>query len=201
MSELRDLKIEGMGSCYGGTYDNVKLEGIASIKDDLKCNVFSSEGMCKCEGTIEANEITAEGTFKSTKDIKAKRLKAEGLFTVKQGTVGADSIEMEGCISCNELSADYISIEGVCKVDKLFGDLVKINPGANFRGGFNFFFKQSDVSKARLIECTELVADVLDAEVVRASRVKLGKHCVDLVEYSESADIHPNAKIKELVKI
>lgn len=202
MTELRDLKIEGMGSCYGGVYNNVKLEGMSTIKDNLKCKSFSSEGMCKCEGEIETGDMNIEGTFKGTGSIKAKKFNAEGYIKVKNCPINADEISLEGFMVCGELSADIIKIDGVCHAEKIYGESIIINPSINIRGGFNLFFKSSKISKAELIECTELNADVLSADIIRASRVKLGKDCeINVVEYSETADIHPNAKIKKLTKI
>lgn len=203
MSELRDLKIEGMGSCYGGTYNKVSIEGMTKIKDNIKCNKFSSEGMCKCEGSIEAEEMNIEGTFKSKNNIKTKSFNGEGIIQIKGASINANTITLEGIIKCEELSADIIDIEGICHVDKLFGDKIIINPtSTNVKTGFNLFFKPSDVSKANIIECTELTADLLTADIIRASRVKLGKDCeVNILEYSETADIHPEAKIKKLMKI
>ncbi len=202
MTELRDLKIEGIGSCYGGVYNRVKLEGISTIKDNLKCNSFSSEGMCKCEAQIEAADMNIEGTFKGKGSIRAKKFNAEGYIRLKDCPVNADEISLEGYIKCGELSADIINIDGVCHTEKIYGESISINPSLNVKPGFNLFFKASNISKAELIECTELKADGLSADIIRASRVKLGKDCeVNLVEYSESVEIHPDAKIKELVKV
>ncbi len=202
MSELRDLKIEGMGSCYGGVYNRVKLEGMSTIKDNLKCNSFSSEGMCKCEGQIEAEDMNIEGTFKGIGSIRAKKFNAEGYIKVKNCPINADEISLEGFMTCGELSADIIDIDGVCHAEKIFGESIKINPSINIKSVFNLFFKSSNISKAELIECTELKANALTANIIRASRVELGKDCeVNVVEYSEIADIHPNAKVKNLTKI
>ena len=167
----------------------------------LKCVDFSAEGMCKCLGSMEAEKIHTEGTFKCIGNIKTKSLYAEGIFKAEK-EVSADVIKLEGMITCEELSADKIEIEGGCKVQKVFGESIKINNVSNGRVNFNLFFKPKDLSKAQLIECTELEADILAADVIRASRVKLGRYCsANLIEYSESIDIHPEAKIKEIVKI
>ncbi len=202
MGELRNLIIEGMGSCYGGVYNAVKLEGMSTIKDNLKCNSFSSEGMCKCEGQIETGDMNVEGTFKGFGNIKARKFNSEGYFKAKNFSINADEINVEGLIVCGELSADLIEIDGVCHADKIFGETIVINPSIRTNTGFNLFFKSYNISKAELIECTELKADVLTADIIRASRVSLGKDCeVNIVEYSESADIHPNANVKKIVKI
>lgn len=202
MSELRDLKIEGMGSCYGGEYNNVKLEGMSTIKDNLKCNSFTSEGMCKCEGEIETLDMKTEGTFKGFGNIKAKNFSTEGYFKAKNSSINADVINIEGFIDCGELSADLINVDGVCHANKIFGETINLNPSINIKTGFNFFLKSSNISKAEIIECTELKADALTADIIRASKIKLGKDCeVNYIEYSETADIHPNAKVKKIIKI
>lgn len=202
MSELRDLRIEGIGSSYGGEYNIVKLEGMATIKDNLKCTTFSSEGMCKCEGELIADNIRTEGTFKINGNVKAKKISVEGVAKFIDSCVNADEVYVEGIIKCNELSADKIKIDGVCRVEKIFGESIDINPKASKRAGFFDFFNSSYASDVKLIECTELNADELSAETIRASKIKLGKRCeVNLVEYSEAIDIHPEAKIKELIKV
>ena len=202
MNELRDLKIEGIGSCYGGEYNSVRLEGMSTIKDNLKCNSFTSEGMCKCEGQIEALEMKTEGTYKGSGNIKAKKFKSEGFFKAQNSSINADVIDVEGFINCSEISADLVNIEGVCHADKIFGERINLNSSVNVGIGFSFFFKPSNISKVNLIECTELKADALTADIIRASKVELGKDCeVNIIEYSEAANIHPNAKIKKLIKI
>lgn len=202
MSELRDLKIEGFGSSYGGEYNKVKLEGMATIKDNLKCVSFSSEGMCKCEGELIADDIRTEGTFKIKGNVRAKKISVEGIARFIDSCVNADQVYTEGVIQCYELSADNIKIDGVCRADKMFGESIEINPKVGKRTGFFDLFSSSYASDVRLIECTELNADELSADIIRASKVKLGKHCeVNILEYSETIDIHPEAKIKKLIKV
>lgn len=202
MSELKDLRISGFGSNYGGEYNKVKLEGLITIKDNLKCVTFSSEGMCKCEGELIADEITTEGTFKISGNVRAKKISVEGIARFIDSCVNADQIKSEGVLQCNELSADNIKIDGVCRAEKIFGELIEINPKLTKKSGIFNIFNNADISKVDLIECTELVADGLNADIIRASRVKLGKYCeVNLLEYSESIEIHPEAKVKELVKV
>ncbi len=202
MNELRDLKIEGIGSSYGGEYNRVKLEGMTTIKDNLKCISFSSQGMCKCEAELIADDIRIEGTFRSRGNIKAKKINIEGIAKFEDCSINSDEINAEGVIKCNELSADNIKIEGVCRAEKVFGESIEINPKLGRKKGFFDFFNNYDISKVELIECTELKADGLSADTIRASKVKLGRYCeVNLVEYSEAIDIHPSAKIKELIKI
>lgn len=202
MSELRDLKIEGLGTSYGGEYNRVKLEDMTTIKDSIKCVSFSSEGMCKCEGELIADDIRTEGTFKIKGNVKAKKINVEGIATFIDSCVNADVVNAEGVIQCNELSADNIKIDGVCRVEKIFGESIEINPKVGKRTGFFNFFNSSYASEVKLIECTELNADELSADIIRASKVKLGKRCeVKLLEYSETIDIHPEAKIKELIKV
>ncbi len=202
MSELKDLRISGFGSNYGGEYNKVKLEGLITIKDNLKCVTFSSEGMCKCEGELTAEEINTEGTFKINGNVRARKIRVEGIARFIDSCVNADQIKSEGVLQCNELSADNVKIDGVCRAAKIFGELIEINPKLNKRPGIFNIFNNFDISKVDLIECTELDADGLNADTIRASRVKLGKYCeVNLIEYSETIDVHPEAKVKEIVKV
>ncbi len=202
MSELKDLIIEGFGTSYGGEYNKVKLEGLATIKDNLKCVSFSSEGMCKCEGELIADDISTEGTFKINGNVRAKKISVEGIARFIDSCVNADQVYAEGVIHCDELSADNIKIDGVCRADKILGESIIINPKVGKRTGFFEIFNSSYASNIRLIECTDINADELSADIIRASKVKLGKHCeVNLVEYSDTIDIHPEAKIKKLIKV
>ena len=201
MSDLRDLKIEGFGSSYGGEYNKVKLEGMTTIKDNIKCVSFVADGMCNLSGELVAEDIITEGTFKIKGNIKTKRMKMEGLANIEL-SVNADEIIAEGVIQCNELSADKITIDGVCKASKIFGESIVINSNFKVKVGLFNIFKNPNVSSADLIECTEFKADGLNADIIRASKVTLGKYCsVNLVEYSESIDIHPEAKVKDIIKL
>lgn len=202
MNELRDLKIEGIGSSYGGEYNRVKLEGMTTIKDDLKCISFHSQGMCKCKAELIADDIRTEGTFNTKGNVKAKKIKIEGIAIFKDSSINTDEINVEGVIKCSELSADNVKIEGVCRAEKIFGESIEINPRLGRKMRLFDIFNSYDISKVKLIECTELKADGLSADTIRASRVKLGRYCeIDLVEYSETVDIHPEAKVKELIKV
>lgn len=202
MNELRDLKIEGIGTSYGGEYNEVKFDGISKLKDSLKCKLFSSEGMCKSEAEIIADIVKIEGTFNSKANIKAKKISIEGLAKFEKSSISAEEIKAEGSITCSEFSADKIKIDGICKAEKMFGESIEIYSKSDIVSGVLNFFNNSDKSKVQLIECTELKADGLIAYTIRASRVKLGKNCeVNLVEYSESVDIHPEAKVKEIISI
>ena len=158
--------------------------------------------MCKCEAELIADDIRTEGTFKAKGNIRAKKIKIEGIAKFEDSSINTDEINVEGVIKCSELSADNVKIEGVCRAEKIFGESIEINPRLGRKIRLFDIFNSYDISKIKLIECTELKADGLSADTIRASKVELGRYCeINLVEYSETIDIHPEAKIKEIIKI
>jgi cytoskeletal protein CcmA (bactofilin family) len=72
--------IDGVGSLYGGSYDEVSINGVGKLKDDIKANIINVNGVFKSKGWIEAGSFISDGVSRVHNDIKVKELKVDGVL-------------------------------------------------------------------------------------------------------------------------
>jgi cytoskeletal protein CcmA (bactofilin family) len=207
---MRNTTIDGVGSLYGGSYDEVSINGVGKLKDDIKANIINVNGVFKSKGRIEAGSFISDGVSRVHNDIKVKELKVDGVLKARCRKVEADSICCDGIMICSgEVSADNIDIDGQCSISELYGDKVNIKfdlkTGSNagiskyFKPFVNSYFGRpvsSSHSLVDTIECTDLEASHLKAKSIKAKNVTLGPDCiVDYLECDGNLEVHPSCKI------
>jgi len=207
---MKKSVIEGIGTLYGGTYDELRVEGIGKLKGSTQAKSVVIEGIFKGKGSITADKFTCEGIARIFKNIKAKEARVDGVLKLRRASLEADSLYCDGIIVCNkEVSADKIVIDGLCSVARMYGDDIKLY--YNIDNKYKRFVSFKGKSALRLyfgreinldylivdhIECTTLEAEKLHAKTVRARDVKLGKDCVvDYLECDGKLEVHPSCKI------
>ncbi|MDD4679559.1 MAG: polymer-forming cytoskeletal protein [Clostridia bacterium] len=207
---MKKTYVDGIGSLYGGSYDEVTVSGIGKLKGDLKANKLNVDGMFKSKGRIEADSFINDGMSRIYGDVKVGELRIDGMFKARCSKIEADSIYCDGIIVCTgEVSADNVEIEGLCSIAELYGDKIKIqyNASANntvnipgfFKSAANSFFGRpvsTQYSLVDTIECTDLEADRLKVNTIKANNVTLGPDCVvDYLECNGKLEIDPSCKI------
>lgn len=212
---MRKERIQGIGSIPKGEYDAITIEGICKIKGNVVCNQLNVQGLLKTKGKVNTQIFNCEGMIRSFDDIKAKEVKFEGVLKVRGAKLESDLINCEGMIVCNkEISSDEIYIKGLCSVKKMYGDIINIKRECDHMGKVNinipnaivpfchiYFGREiSDThSLVDIIECTELVADNLKAELVKAHNITLGENCeINRIECTGEIKYPDSCKIKEL---
>ncbi|MFW6265025.1 MAG: hypothetical protein ACOC3B_02860, partial [Bacillota bacterium] len=174
--------IEGIGSIYGGVYDEVRIEGIGKLKGDLKTASLNIEGVFKSKARIEADTINCEGVARLLADVKAKTLNIEGVVKIRYGKLEADNIICDGVlISSKEISADKLFVDGLCSINKFFGEEIVIKHNSNSMNKTNLPVSIKPFDKLYLgrtlssshslvdkIECSRLEASSLQAKIVKA---------------------------------
>lgn len=207
---MRRSVIEGIGTVYGDTYDELRVEGIGKLKGDANAKIVSIEGLFKGKGRITTDKLICEGIARIFKDIKAREVRIEGVMKLRGCKLEADSLYCDGIIVCNrEISADNINIDGICSVAKMYGDNIKIH--YNFdnctwqklpvkeKSLFKLYFGRDlslDFSTVDYIECTRLEAEGLHAKSIKAHYIKLGPNCVvDNIDCDREIEVHPSCRI------
>ncbi len=191
---MKNEKVEGIGSVYGGEYDTISFEGIGKLKGDVTAKKVMVDGIFKGKGKITADEMGIDGIARIFRDIKAKSVKIEGILKLRRASLNADRVICEGIMVANrEVSADEIYVDGICSVSRMYGDNVilknnhdRIKASGNFlpirlKPFIKLYFGRKvslDYSLVDVLECTNLEAEGIKAKVIRANNVKLKNHCI-----------------------
>lgn len=218
-----DYKFSGAGTIPGGEYDKIKVSGAAKLSGDVRCaslsvsGSFGGHGSITCSGNVHvsgstsidgpvaAGELKASGAFKC-KGLRGGDLHIAGSSRV-DGDMEGDSIHVAGSVNCSGLlSADYIEIriEGTCSAGSIGGSEIHIcsNP---LSGGLSRFFSRRNagtMSVAESIEGDNVYLENVSAPSVTGRSVTVGPGCrISLVQYSETAEISPDALVDDCRKV
>ncbi len=214
MNKLKEDKIVGIGSSYGGKIDILYVEGIGKLKGDMVATSVYTEGMFKSIGKIKSDSIHSEGMVRLLQDVEIGDMFFEGMVKIRNGNVSGDKLVCEGFISCDgEINVDNINIHGLCSIYRMYGDTIKIqhrNGGGvtrTFNGLIDSFSHTylgrgytSDSCLVDYIECTTLTADNLCSKEVHANNVVLKGNCsIGKLYCTGNIDISPTCQIGEIL--
>ena len=221
---MKSLNLSGYGSCSGGEFYKVKIEGKGTVNGDLKCNILKISGVAKVNGNISTEELNNEGVLKITGDTNAKNveikgvnkiignfrgeeLKCEGTLNVKNdiefeniNTTG--SITNDGFINCENLT---MFLWGTSKCNEIGASKIIVEGNGKNSSLFNIFipkkFKENKLV-ASTIEGDDISLESCTVKIVKGKNIKIGPNCViDEVEYSDSIEIDPSSTVKNINKI
>lgn len=224
-----DVKISGSGTIDGNFHcKNVTVSGSGRTNGDIFCEgAVKVSGSGKFEGNVEADSVTISGSGHFCKNVKANSVRLSGSGHVNGSLKGGDITVSGSAHIDGEVSADTVKIGGSAhiggllnadQIDLSLGNCVISEIGCSrldvHRSDNNFntikIFGISIFSsgggthslKCGTIEGDELNLCYTEADVVRGKTVKVGEGCViKKVEYSDSIEIAPDAKVGEQVKI
>jgi len=189
---MRTETIDGIGSIYGGEYDEITVDGVGTLKEDVTVNCLKVDGIFKSKGKISAQEIYIDGVARIFRNVKVRKVSIDGILKMRRARLYAEEITCGGIFTSNsEISADNINIDGVCSISRMYGDKIRITWESGGKINYkipamsmfliNFYFGKK-ISKThnlvKVIECTELEASGLRAKEDRANKVKLGERCI-----------------------
>lgn len=200
--------------CSGAFSGNSDIEcegkmessGAFSNRGTIKTKEFEASGSAKT-GAISAEVIKVAGAFKVEGNLKTTELKVAGGLKVS-GDLEAEKAEIKGGINCGGLiNAEEIKIE-LSSTNKSFaqsigGSKIVIE---NYRekGILERIFgrKTCDFVVSESIEGDEIIIEHTKAKTVTGKYVMAGEGCeIELIQYSENAEISPKAKIGRCEKI
>ena len=219
---MSDYSFAGAGTVPGGEYDNVSVSGSGKGTGDIRCknfkasgsfggtyNLYCSEelkvaGAFKCGGNIKAGYVNASGAFKCEKSLNAEKIKISGAVGVGNDIEG-DTVNINGSLNCGGLvNAENFNLEhdGFSNIGSIGGSNIQIKSSGS-RTTFkliNLFRKNSEFGRVTVEESIEgdvVTLEYVDAPKVVGRVVVIGKGCnIGSVIYSESAEISPDAKVK-----
>lgn len=218
-----DMKISGAGAIGAGEYDDVRISGSAKGEGLIRCKSFHASGSfsggeieCsedfhvsgagKFAGNIRAKEIHVSGAIKTEGNMKGKEIKLSGAIKTG-GDVEAEEIKISGEVNCGGLiNAErlYVNLDSTASstAENIGGSKITIEKGKS--GGFfcRLLKKSGKFIVSESIEGDEINIEYTSAKTVTGRNVKIGEKCeIGLVQYSESIEISPKAKIGKCEKI
>jgi cytoskeletal protein CcmA (bactofilin family) len=218
---LRNLKLVGVSSSFGGTFGKVGIMGEAELSGDLSCRKLQAMGTVEIKGNLSAEEWRLTGECQVSGEANAKRLRATGQVEVS-GSARVETIRVSGLLrTLGNLEAETVSIRGGVEVDGLLNaEQVDIRMMGSSRakeiGGGTVKLKRSRAAQfkamfaspdpvaftAGLIEGDVVVLEHTTADIVRGNQVTIGPGCrIGKVEYRKSLNSHPRSSIVEEVKL
>ncbi|TYP68656.1 polymer-forming cytoskeletal protein [Paenibacillus methanolicus] len=224
LAEAFDLALNGISRAAGGAYRSVKMEGVCKIDGDVKAEDMAVSGVGKVYGGVEARTFVAAGRVTVAGPLTADRVRLEGQFTVRgglyadkavldgalkvEGNCEAEEIVLNGWIRVGGmLNAGRIDIGliGASKAQEIGGSSIEVKRAE--RGAWAHLLQRvipafDPALEARMIEGDEVRLEATAAAVVRGDRVVIGAGCsIGRVEYKTELIVHPNASVKERVRV
>lgn len=210
-----NVNVLGSGVINGGFFDKIKVNGSAKVTADVTADEIVCRGLINFHANLEAKSVKVSGSLKVSGDVRCGYIKASGGMSC-EGKVKCDTIEISGGSTFNgEVEAEVFKVHGGFNAKEINAGEVEIESRMftaeivhadkitiKFDGIKGFIARKINKAEIDIVECTEINAETLKAKEVHASKVVLGPYCdVDLVEYTESVDIHKDAKVGKIVKL
>jgi cytoskeletal protein CcmA (bactofilin family) len=210
--EAGEVSISGMGSIKGRTKaENFHVNGLGKIKGDLEVRSQGNNGNTKVDGHIKATHLKNNGRLKCTGNIKAEQLNSNGRL-VCEGDIDSEiahirgSFRIAGLLNIHQVE---IEVDGIGYVKEIGGERISVKKHHKSSSSkfierlartIRWFRKQP--LKVGLIEGTQIYIEHTRAKTVRGNNVMIGPNCrIDLLEYSDTLEAHPECVIKRKVKI
>ena len=155
--------------------ESFHLSGGVNMDGNLKCGTLDVHGGLRADGDIEAETVSVRGNIFS-----------EGLLNAEQIDINTKSGCALGSIGCGKLTATYTK-------RKWFANLINVTyNGRQIRG----------VMVEQSIEGDEIDIKYVTCPRVSGRTVKIGEGCeIEVLQYSESCEIDPKAKVVKIEKI
>ena len=170
---------------------NIKVSGSLNCEGDLIAREsFISSGSVECGKVARCEQITVSGSLKTSGDIEAESVKIDGTVNCA-GLINAESIEIkfDRGMTIGSIGGGKI----VVLPEKALKAAKKLIPFPTLSRGVN-------VSTS--IEGDEITLECVSCPKVTGRAVTIGQGCnIDLVQYSESIKISPNATVGKVAKI
>ena len=192
--------------------EDAKISGSCHIEQSLSARNVSVSGSLKVGGDMIAQqEIKLSGGISCGGSLKCESFNCSGGLDVG-GEVEAEEIRISGAIKCGGLmNAEKIDINidghsNSSRVGSIGGGEIKIQSKAN-KVKRKLLLNKIIGCGGRFSVNEYIEGDVIALEDVTAPKVigrivSIGAGCeIDLVQYSEESEIHPDAKVGKCEKI
>ncbi|MBE6899527.1 MAG: hypothetical protein E7479_02530 [Ruminococcaceae bacterium] len=186
--------------------NEIKISGAFSNSGKIAAKEFRASGSAKT-GAVSAEIIKVSGAFKAHGNLKATEISVGGGL-ITEGDIEAEKAEITGGINCGGLiNAEELRVElsnsSGSKAENIGGSRIVIE---NYRekGIIERIFgrKTCGFVVSESIEGDEIIIEHTKAKTVTGKYVMIGEGCeIGLLQYSESVEISPKAKIGRCEKI
>lgn len=219
-----DIRINGLGSASGGSFNLIQINGKGDINGDVDCNDLQINGLGCMNGSVKAVTVRVAGKSEIAGKLTCHGVIIDGMIDVHGGIMahsienrgmmkvakdcGAEEFESHGGMTVGGLlNAGKINIEiyGPCKVREIGGEDIDVRFGNAL--GFHKFVEALFPGWARglsaeTIEGDRIYLEGTAAKVVRGKNVELGPGCViGTVEYKETFRKAAASKVRESKKV
>ena len=192
--------------------EDAKISGSMKLEQSLSAQNIHVSGSLNIGGEcIAAQDIKVSGGMKCHKNLRCTTLKVSGGIHC-DADIEAESVKISGIITCSGLlNAENITIDfghTGCNIGSIGGSNITIlstpskNP-LNRMALFSKLVKNHDMFQVQqAIEGDVIAIEKATTPLVVGRIVAIGTGCqIDLVQYSEEVEVHPDAIVNKLEKI
>lgn len=187
--------IYGFGTIKDSKVDDVVINGTSVIETDLEASDIKINGHAHFLNNLRADEVRISGSCNFDKNVKCDEFILEGAATIS-GDLEADTCNISGKITISgDLNAEEMKIASkVSNFNNIYGNYLTTENTGEYNSKYHCL--------ANEIEVTVIHIENFEAKKVAGANVTIGANCIiDLVEFSESLEVHKTAQIKKIVKI
>ena len=113
-----DLKINGMMTLPGGTFNSIKINGRLTFAGDFTCTDLLVNGLMTTEGTAKAAKVKINGSANFNKDVEFDSMNVMGKSLI-DGNLKINELKVEGQVRISKsLSADSVNLTGMLNVNE-----------------------------------------------------------------------------------
>jgi cytoskeletal protein CcmA (bactofilin family) len=202
-----ELRISGAGKVEGTTKaKEIVVSGAGRFEGSVEAETFQCSGACKVEAGLQTKEARVSGTFKVEGNVKAHYFRSGGVLKV-EGDLEAEVVSLSGIVTVTGLlSADRVEmkLEGTSYVREIGGEVIEVRR-TRHRGLLDelglSFFRRPGALQAVTIEGDEVYLEGTQAKLVRGKKVTIGPGSrIERIEYEESLEVDPDARVDEEVR-
>lgn len=211
-----DLNIQGVAKTGGGTYENVRINGVGDVDGDLVCKKFICNGRGKIKGDVNAEFADIQGASAINGRLKSDQVRIGGYVKIGgsliseqvdlsgEATVKGDceaekltvrgSFRIQGLLNAGDIQ---VKLFGKCTVKEIGGEQITVKRGKP-QTAMNKLLKPifPVQLKTDLIEGDHIHLEDTVAEVVRGNHIIIGQGCeIGLVEYKGSYQEDESARV------
>lgn len=205
----RSLHASGSVSAEGDIFceEEIRVSGSGRFRGAVQAGEFCAAGSAHVDGDLTvAGEAKAAGSFRCDGGIRAGVLRLAGGIRVEKDAE-AEEARISGGFRCGGLlNAERVELrtDGGMDIGSIGGSVIRVqweSRGFNLR---NLFRKnhRGTVTVRGAVEGDDILLECVNAPRVSGRTVVIGENCnIDLVQYSESIGISPDAKVGRTEKI
>lgn len=210
------VSIDGMAKVNGNLdCTSLSVNGTLKMHGALSAESATINGMCTLNGPLNSSRVRVDGLTTIHGNLISPELEVNGKCTVR-GRVDGERIDIGGMITIDgDVQCESLNVQGNIKISGFLnaGSVeIKLHTSSSAKeiGGERIDIRRTEQSgfwksiglggtpsfKTSLIEGDEIVLEDTEADIVRGSKVYIGRGCsIKLVEYSGELEIDPDAKV------